>query len=183
MAANFPNWRTLATPLPLIERLYRHAEVLRDVIDAPQTIDRSDVVHDSPVPDHAACEIAERSVCPGGSLLAANMARSYSARQVMRSAMACMIRCVRGGTFWSPGATLRQINRLVSGSGFWLPTAANACVTNALRSARWSASALPDHFRETSTRRPGRPNVLRRCARPLQCPATVFEVTPRGWMP
>jgi hypothetical protein len=78
---------------------------------------------------------------------------------------------------------LRQVSREVSGVGFSIPTAARACATNAIRSARWSANVLPDHFRDTSTRRPGSPRVLRRWARPLHCPGTVREVTPRGWMP
>jgi len=33
-----------------------------------------------------------------------------------------------------------------------------------LPSARWSASVLPDHFRDTRTRRPGSPRVVRRSA-------------------
>src|ERR1035437_416803 len=99
------------------------------------------------VVSHAALPVAERS----GSCWPLALARASvsAACHFCRSAMMCRSRCAGGMWSGSPGVTGSQVCR--EGSVAGMPSVARS---QSRRSALWSARVLPDHLRETRTRRP-----------------------------
>src|ERR1019366_2256348 len=96
---------------------------------------------------HAALPVAESS--GADSPLALALARTSAVCHFWRSATMCRSRWAGGMWSGSPGVTGAQVYR--AGSGSVMPSVVRSQV---LRSARWSARVLPDHLRETRTRRP-----------------------------